>query len=128
MTTNTKTKNTFKIGQKFNKTYPVEAAIWCNENNAYIEDLNGVYTIMENAPVARPTTAEKVQALENETGLNRAVRELVLAENSGASEYVKAKANEIEELAKQLRVTEEASATVDNTQNDEYTSFGDTKQ
>ena len=103
MTTNTKTKNTFKIGQKFNKTYPVEAAIWCNENNAHIEDLNGVYTIMENAPVARPTTAEKVQALENETGLNRAVRELVLAENSGASEYVKAKANEIEELAKQLR-------------------------
>ena len=77
-----------------------------------------------------PTTAEKVQALENETGLNRAVRELVLAENSGASDYVKAKANEIEDLAKQLRATEETSETetVDNTQNDEYNSFGDTKQ
>ena len=77
-----------------------------------------------------PTLEEQVRALENETGLNRAVRELVLAENSGASDYVKAKANEIEDLAKQLRTTEETSETetVDNTQNDEYNSFGDTKQ
>ena len=77
-----------------------------------------------------PTLEEQVRALENETGLNRAVRELVLAENSGASDYVKAKANEIEDLAKQLRTTEETSETetVDNTQNDEYNSSGDTKQ
>ena len=68
-----------------------------------------------------PTTEEKVRALENETGLNRAVRELVLAENSGASDYIKSKANEIEDLAKQLRTTEKTSEfeTVDNTQNDE---------
>ena len=128
MTTNTKTKNTFKIGQKFNKTYPVEAAIWCNENNAHIEDLNGVYTIVENAPIPEPTLEEQVAKLEAETGLTRVMREMVLAENSGASDYVKAKANEIEELAKQLRATEETSATVDSTQNDEYNSFGDTKQ
>lgn len=106
MTTNTNTKNTFKIGQKFNKTYPVAAAIWCYENNAYIRPVNGVYTIVENAPVAGPTTAEKVRALEQKTGLTRAVRELVLADNSGASEYVKNKAQEIEKLAEQLRVTE----------------------
>ena len=56
------------------------------------------------------------------------MREMVLAENSGASDYVKAKANEIEDLAKQLRTTEETSEVVDNTQNDEYNSFGDTKQ
>lgn len=109
MTTNT--KNNFKIGQKFNKTYPVSAAIWCNANNAHIRPVNGVYTIMENAPVSGPTTSEKVQVLEQKTGLTRAVRELVLAENSGASEYVKAKANEIEDLAKQLRATKETSET-----------------
>ena len=46
---------------------------------------------------------------------------MVLSENSCASDYVKAKANEIENLAKQLRATEETSEfeTVDNTQNDE---------
>ena len=103
MTTNTNTKNTFKIGQKFNKTYPVAAAIWCNANNAHIKPMNGVYTIVENAPIARPTTAEKVQSLEQKTGLTRAVRELVLAKNSGVSEYVKNKAQEIEKLAEELR-------------------------
>ena len=106
MTTITKTKNTFKIGQKFNKTYPVAAAIWCNANNAHIEPVNGVYTIMENAPVAEPTTAEKVQVLEQKTGLTRAVRELVLAKNSGVSAYVKNKAQEIEKLAEELRGNE----------------------
>ena len=106
MTTNTNTKNTFKIGQKFNKTYPVEAAIWCNENNAHIEDLNGEYTIVENAPVAEPTTEEKVCALENETGLTRAIREIVLSGDVTVSKYVVDKAKEIEDLATTLRKEE----------------------
>lgn len=113
MTTNTNTKNTFKIGQKFNKTYPVAAAIWCYANNAHIRPVNGIYTIVENAPVAIPTTAEKVQALEQETGLTRAVRELVLAENSGVSDYVRAKAQEIEALANPLRGGPEVSASAE---------------
>lgn len=106
MTTNTKTKNTFKIGQKFNKTYPVAAAIWCYANNAHIRPVNGIYTIVENVPVAGPTTAEKVQVLEQATGLTRAVCELVLAKNSGVSAYVKNKAQEIEKLAEELRGNE----------------------
>lgn len=50
-----------------------------------------------------PTIEEQVAKLEAETGLTRVMREMVLAENSGASEYVKAKANEIEALATELR-------------------------
>lgn len=78
----------------------------------------------------RKTKEEQVAKLEAETGLTRVMREMVLSENSGASDYVKSKAKEIEDLAKQLRTTEEISEleTVDNTQNDEYNSFGDTKQ
>lgn len=57
-----------------------------------------------------PTNAEKVRALENETGLTRAVRELVLADGSGASGYVRAKAQEIEALANPLRGVLEVSA------------------
>ena len=93
----------FKIGQTFKGTYPPEAAVWCNANNAHIEVLDGVYTIVENAPAPEPTAAEKVQALELSTGLTRAVRELLLADNSGVSDYVRAKAQEIEALANPLR-------------------------
>lgn len=50
-----------------------------------------------------PTTEEQVQAKELQTGLTRAVRELVLAEGSGASEYVRKQAMEIEALAAPLR-------------------------
>ena len=57
-----------------------------------------------------PTTAEKVQVLEQATGLTRAVRELVLADGSGASDYVRAKAQEIEALANPLRGGPEVSA------------------
>ena len=87
---------------------------------------NGEYV----TEIPEPTIEERVAKLEAETGLTRVMREMVLAENSGASDYVKAKANEIEDLAKQLRTTEETSEleTVDNTQNNEYNSFGDTKQ
>lgn len=93
----------YKIGQTFKGTYPPEAAVWCNANNAHIEVLDGVYTIVENAPIPEPTLEEQVAKLEAETGLTRVMREMVLYENSGASEYVKAKAQEIEALAKELR-------------------------
>ena len=83
---------------------------------------NGEWYLKGYAPEKpEPTIEEQVAKLEAETGLTRVMREMVLAENSGASDYVKAKANEIEDLAKQLRTTEETSEfeTVDNTQNDE---------
>ena len=98
----------FKIGQTFKKEYPPEAAIWCNKHGARIEKQNGAYVIVQNAPASEPTIEEQVAKLEAQTGLTRAVRELVLAENSGASEYVKSKAREIETLAEPLR-TEEAA-------------------
>ena len=76
---------------------------------------NGEYV----TEIPEPTIEERVAKLEAETGLTRIMREMVLTENSGASDYVKAKAQEIEDLAKQLRATEETSATVDSTQNDD---------
>lgn len=45
----------------------------------------------------------QVAGLEAQTGLVRPLREMVLAESSGASEYAIAKAQEIELLAAQLR-------------------------
>lgn len=36
----------FQIGQIFENTYPPEAAIWCNRNNAYIKADGNSYTIV----------------------------------------------------------------------------------
>ena len=93
----------YKIGQTFKGTYPPEAAVWCNANNAHIEVLDGVYTIMENAPAPELTLEEQVSSLEQTYGMTRWQREGILAEGSLYSEYTKAKAQEIEDLAKELR-------------------------
>lgn len=65
---------------------------------------NGAWYVKGYAPSKpEPTIEEQVIKMEAETGLTRIMRELVLSENSGASEYVKGKAQEIEALAKELR-------------------------
>ncbi len=102
--------NEYYIGQTYDGVYPPAAAVWCQANNAQIKVLDGKYTIVERDPVPGPTMAEKVRALELSTGLTRAVRELVLADGSGASDYVKAKAAEIEALANPLRGAPAVSA------------------
>ena len=65
---------------------------------------NGNWYLKGYAPAKpEPTIEEQVAKMEAETGLTRVMREMVLAENSGASEYVKGKAQEIEALATELR-------------------------
>ena len=87
--------------EKNTKKY-MEMAIWCNSNNAKIEDKGEYYEIVAVVPYT-PTIQEQVEMLERQTGLTRVIREIVLAENSGASEFVKNKAQEIETLAENLR-------------------------
>ena len=80
-----------------------QAARWCNENGAELKEEGDFFLVVKTPASAEPTVSEQVAALEAQTGLTRAVRELVLAENSGASDYVKSKAQEIEVLAAPLR-------------------------
>lgn len=93
----------FEIGQVLTKANYTAAAVWCNANSAHIEKQNGAYVIVANAPAPEPTTEAQLHALESQTGLTRAVREMVLAEGSGASGYVKEKTRELEALASALR-------------------------
>ena len=88
-------------GQYTNKEY-ADTAVWCNTNNAHIEDKGEYYEVVENVPYV-PTLQEQVVALESQYGMNRWQREGILAEGSLFSEYTKAKAQEIESLASQLR-------------------------
>lgn len=94
----------FEIGQKVELKNYTEAAIACNKaGDRHIEQVGGEFVIVANPAPKEPTLEEQVAKLEAETGLTRVMREMVLAENSGASDYVKAKAQEIEALAKELR-------------------------
>ena len=45
----------FTIGQTFDSTYPPEAAEWCMNNNAYIEEADGSFVIKAVLP---PTEEE----------------------------------------------------------------------
>lgn len=102
----------FNINDIVTKDNYTEAAIFCNKaGDRHIELVDGQYVIVANPVPKEPTTEELVAKMEAETGLTRIMREMVLAENSGASEYVKAKAQEIEDLAKELRTTDETSVT-----------------
>lgn len=52
----------FKIGDKFTGTYPPEAAIWCNSNNAMIVKLDSEeYEILA---IPEPTIEEKNESIK----------------------------------------------------------------
>ena len=95
--------NTFEIGQVLTKENYTQGAIWCNANNAHIEAKDGQYIIVANPPTLEPTIEEQVSSLEQIYGMTRWQREGILAEGSLYSEYTKSKAQEIEDLAKELR-------------------------
>lgn len=49
----------YYIGQIFDGIYPPEAANWCNQNNAYIEEISERrYEIKEVPPAPAPTKEE----------------------------------------------------------------------
>ncbi|MBR4633069.1 MAG: hypothetical protein IKO48_07135 [Elusimicrobia bacterium] len=48
-----------------NKSY-ADMAVWCNNNNAHIEDKGDYFEVVENEPAAEPTTQEKVFELEKQ--------------------------------------------------------------
>lgn len=102
----------FNINDIVTKENYTKAAIACNKaGDRHIEQFGRDFIIAANPVPSEPTVEERVARIEAETGLTRVMREMVLAENSGASEYVKAKAQEIEDLSKELRTTEESLAT-----------------
>ena len=98
-----------EIGQVLTKENYTQGAIWCNQNNAHIEKIDGQYVIVANPAPKEPTLEEQVAVLEQTYGMTRWQREGILAEGSLYSDYTKAKAQEIEDLAAELRTAEKAS-------------------
>lgn len=108
----------YKAGTTFKGVYPPEAAIWCNNNNHHIEEAEPgkdyKYIIVENVPYV-PTVQEVLQQKEAEYQMNRWQREQILAEGSTFSDFTKQRAQELEDIAAELRnaetEVEEASKT-----------------
>ena len=94
----------FNINDIVTKDNYTEAAIFCNKaGDRHIELVDGKFKIVANPVPPEPTLEEQVAKLEAETGLTRVMREGILAEGSLYSDYAKAKAQEIENLAAALR-------------------------
>ncbi len=60
-----------------------EAAIWCNANNAHIEDKGSYYEVCENV-IPEPTTDEKIAALDAQYNADKAA---ILNAYQGAMVY-----------------------------------------
>lgn len=58
----------FYIGQIFSGVYPPNAAMWCNENRAYITEIAPVDGVrrFQIVAVPEPTEAEKIAALKTD--------------------------------------------------------------
>ena len=96
----------FEIGQKVTKQNFTQAALWCNANGAHIEAQDGEYIICANEVIV-PSMQEQVAELEAKYQMTRWQREGILAEGSLYSDFTKAKAREIEDLAAELRTSKE---------------------
>lgn len=60
--------NEYTIGQIFENAYPPEAAAWCNENRAYIEEITPVDGVrrFQIVAVPEPTPEEQEEALKKQ--------------------------------------------------------------
>lgn len=88
-------------GQYTSKEY-ANTAIWCNANNAHIENKGEYYEVVENIPY-EPTTEEKLISLEKKYNMPRVIREIILANPDAYSQFNVLRAKELEELAQEIR-------------------------
>ena len=96
---------------KKDSSFYTQCAIWCNNNNAHIEDKGTYYEVCENIPYV-PTTQEQVAELENQVEeinqkLIRDIRVILnpnasAEEKAQAQEYYNEKMEQIEELVEQI--------------------------
>ena len=85
-------------GQYTNKEY-ADTAVWCNTNNAHIEDKGAYYEVVANKPY-EPTIQEQIEILEN-TITARNIRSAIQGDEFALNKIAKIE-TQIEELRKKL--------------------------
>lgn len=86
----------------FNQEKYTKLAIWCNENNARIEDKGEYYEAVENEAIT-PTLEEQLIELEAKYNMPRVLREGILANPTAYSEFNVNRAKELEAIAEEIR-------------------------
>ena len=86
-------------GQYTSKEY-ADTAVWCNNNNAHLEDKGEYYEVVENIPHI-PTIQEQIEALES-TITARNIRSAIQGEEYALNKLATVE-TQIEELRKQLK-------------------------
>ena len=76
-----------------------DTAVWCNHNNAHLEDKGEYYEVVENAPYV-PTIQDQIEALEN-TITARNIRTAIQGDEYALNKIAEVEA-QIAELRKQL--------------------------
>lgn len=94
-----------KILKPINTDEYTRTALWCNENDAHIEDKGSFFIVVANIGTTKKTETDKIKEevlqLEQQTGYTRIIREIILA--TPVSEEVKSVAEKIEKIAIKLR-------------------------
>lgn len=85
-------------GQFTNKEY-ADTAVWCNANNAHLEDKGEYFEVVENAPYI-PSVQDQINALENSITA-RNLRAAIQGDEFALNKLVEIEA-QIAELRKQL--------------------------
>ena len=96
-----------RMEKMLNKYLPQYKGLEIKEIDRPIENFEWADTPEYIAKKHRQELERQVASLEASTGLIRPMRENVLAEGSSYSDYTKAKAQEIENLAAELRAAQE---------------------
>ena len=99
-------------GQFTSKEY-CDTAIWCNNNNAHIEEYADYYEVVENEPYV-PTIQEKILALENQITA-RNIRSAIQGDEYALNKIANIEA-QIEELRKQLNPEESGESGEESTE------------
>lgn len=87
----------------FSQKRYMELVIWCNANNAHIEDKGEYYEVVENTPIPQPTLEEQLAMLEEKYNMPRVIREGILGNPTMYSEFNVKRAKELEALAEEIR-------------------------
>lgn len=102
------------IGIKNNKIIiysekPIDTSIYVldevreTEDRYMLSDDMTEYIPYNESTIGKREIQQELENKETQYGMNRWQREIILAEDSGASSYTKDKAQELEDLAEQLR-------------------------
>ena len=83
-----------------------DTAVWCNENDAHLEDKGDYFEVVKNS-TTEPTLEQQLLMLEEKYNMPRVIREGILGNPIMYSEFNVNRAKELEAIAEKIRQLKE---------------------